>query len=274
MRTAIKWGMLLITLAVLAITGVLALPPLVENTGPSPSAPQNVKPGPTPEGQPYGINTDSPFYVDGIVNRSFAYIGISNVSELIVEYTTACLNVSGAYPLLWIEEPDPSSPANVDVLLVDGFWIMENTDLALSYIASFLSLEEPTLWYLGYPSWDRAYFDAHPWLKGRLVIILPGFKPQKLLMAINSSSLVLNGIVKPIDEIDVYDARWLSEWSIFIFYLPRPEMEFFEQYGNGTIYRIEQLDISCPEYVSFDDPTTWRYLMVDILRWAHITAGW
>jgi len=269
MRAAIKWGMLLITLAVLAITGVLALPPLMENVGPSSSAPQNVKPGPMPEGQPYGVNSDSPFYVHDIVNYSFAYIGASSVSGFVVEYTTACLNVSGAYPLLWIEEPDPSSPANVDVLLVDGFWIMENTDLALSYIASFLSLDEPTLRYLALPSWEREYLDEHPWLKARIVIILPSFKPKELLIAINSSSLVLNGIIKPIDEVELYDIGHLTElekkWTVFVFYLPHPGMPFYEQYGNGTLYRIEDIDYSCIEegmgLTDFDEPLTWRWLI-------------
>lgn len=228
-----------------------------------------------PEGQPYGANIDG-YYMCGLENRSVAYVGSSSISHVLIRNLTLRLRDSGAYPLLWIKEPDPRRPANVDILLIDGFWIMNHMDLAPQYVANFLSLKEPTLWYWGHPPWARKHLDE-PWELDRVVVILPGFRPKQLARAINSSALVPN-IAKPLTEHDIWYFPEEPEWSLIRIYRPSPWMPYFRYYNNGTLYRIGYVEPSwmardehgnvVDESASLDNPLAWEHFATTALSLA------
>ncbi len=156
--------------------------------------------GALPAIQPWTPNSTEPYeplYGPGpLINLTIAYIGYSNVSYIIVNWTETYLRWWGGYPLIWIKEPDPSRPVNVDGLLVDGFWLMEHMELGLQYIANVLSIQElPPRYYRrvdfaeGWPEtapWK--YYAGEDWVEWakneRPVVILPGFKAIPILKAI------------------------------------------------------------------------------------------
>ncbi len=233
------------------------------NSGSSSQAQSSIKPWTPCYGAPYGVDEDSQFYIPDLLNRSFAYVGYSDVSGFIVNSTELFFNASGAYSLVWIKEPDPSEPVNVDVLFIDGFWLMGHPDLAVQYIVSFLSIEEPTLWYQGLSEdWKQLVDNNMTWLKARIVIILPGAAPRAVLKMINQSSLVPN-LIRPLSQDDIRNVSNKPGWDIIKIVKPTPKWPIPEL-RDETRYIVEvahiQLYVENAE-ATYDNPLAWRTLI-------------
>ena len=146
-----------------------------------------------PDIQPWIPNTakyeSPPGYIGPLTNITIAYIGYSNVSSIVINATETLLRRDGGYQLVWIKDPDPSRPVNVDGLLVDGYWLMEHLELGIQYIASVLSIQDlPPRYYRridyaeGWPDGPApwACYAGEEWVENakneRPVRILSGFK--------------------------------------------------------------------------------------------------
>ena len=248
---------------------------------------------------PYEPDPDlSDYYMEWLTNLTFAYVGCSNVSHIIVNWTETFLKASGGYPLVWIKDPDPTRPVNVDGLLVDGFWLMENMELGLQYIANVLSIEELPPRYYRCVKFSEGEFspwaysgrrqEALIWANVRPVAILPGFKPVPTLKAIENT-LVPNvvspyGVLTRAEDVRKYLIRTygttnlLGWWTIWLYKIVTPHIPpSYEQFGHGRLYAVEfedYLQWSNPlftiETFANNDLRAWREFILDQLGWLEI----
>ena len=242
---------------------------------------------------PYEPDPDlGDYYIGGLVNLTIAYIGYSNVSHIIVNWTETFLRASGGYPLVWIKDPDPTRPVNVDGLLVDGFWLMENMELGLQYIASVLSIEElPPRYYrcIEFSEGENAPWgygqEGLVWANERPVIILPGFKPVSTLKAIEStlvpSVVSPYGVLTRAEDVRRHLIRTygttdlLGWWTIEFYKIVTPHIPpSYEQFDHGRLYAVQFNDymqfgnaLLSVETFANNDLRAWREFISDQLCW-------
>jgi len=214
-------------------------------------------PGPTvftsggsasPDIQPWIPNTtkyESPRgYIGPLTNITIAYIGYSNISSIVVNATETLLRRDGGYRLVWIKDPDPSRPVNVDGLLVDGYWLMEHLELGLQYIANVLSIQDlPPRYHRridyaeGWPDGPApwAYYAGEEWAENakneRPVIILSGFK---IIPVVEAMMDKLRGLIAP---------HWLTQEDIDYLRYHLRRMYGSEDALGWWIIDIEKVDV-------------------------------
>ena len=215
-----------------------------------------------PDMEPYESDVEGP---DPWCNWTIAYVGFSHVSEMIINATDSVARACGWFPPVWVKEPDFTRPIDADLLLIDGFWMMNNTELGAKYIASFLSIKgEPPR--MRYNKWYEkpVYCQA---LMGerneRPVAVLAGFRPGKVMKAIEDllvsvglmrdprTSKVQIGTAPEVAEMEVRELYGdaLSWWAVLldkvgwryygnvvVTFADGTRTTIYEYFGKGTYY--------------------------------------